>query len=85
MQYIVSEKDINKRSELYDFIHSKFIIKDCQDKKYIVDNSFPMVVDLNECSLWVVNSITCLACAAQNKKIINIDEFKKNSKGVKLW
>ena len=39
MQYIVSEKDVNKRRELYDFIHSNYIIKDKKQNtifKYIM-------------------------------------------------
>ena len=82
MQYIVSDKDVNKRRELYDFIHSNYIIKDYEDRNNIVENIFPIVVDLDEGSLWVCSSITCLACAAQNKKIINIEEFRNKVKKI---
>ena len=36
-----------------------------------------VVIDLDKNILWVCKSITCLACASQNNKIISLDNFIK--------
>ena len=42
----------------------------------MINKPYPLVVDLDEKNMWICTSITCLACAAQNKQIISIEEFK---------
>lgn len=77
MQYIVKESNINKREEFYDYIMNNYNLINIDSKKNMINNKFPFVVDFDEKIFWICNSITCLACASQNKQIISIEEFKK--------
>ena len=77
-QYIVTESNKDKRSELYDYITNKYDLKIGYpyEKEEFVNSVFPFVIDFKENRLWICNSITSLACASQCGKIISIDEFK---------
>ena len=75
-QYIVSVSGKQNRESFYDFIITNYDIKDLVDDD-LIDGVFPFVVDFHENQFWICNSITCCACAAQNKQIINEKEFKR--------
>ena len=80
-QFIVLEKDKDKRREFYYYIHNNYEFIDIDDKEGMIENSiFPFVVDFNNNTLWVCNSITCCACASQNGQLISIKEFKEKVK-----
>ena len=51
-------------------MHVNFIFK---------TNKYPFVIDLNTKEFYILESITCCACAAQQDRIISIKEFKKIS------
>ncbi len=78
MQYIVNENDLLKREEFYDFIVDNYNLKISYPfiKERFVNNHFPFVVDYNDNSFWICESVTCCAAAASNHVIITIDEFK---------
>ena len=76
MQYIIEEKDLNKKKEFYNYIHKKYNLKDIHNID-MINTPYPLVVDLDEKDIWICTSITCLACAAQNNQIISIEEFNK--------
>ncbi len=81
MQYIVMESNTSDREEFYEYIHSKYILDDLAfDKEYMIKSHFPFVIDFTKKYFTVLESITCCACAAQNKKIISIEEFKEKTK-----
>ena len=75
-QYFVSVNGKKKRESFYDFIITKYDIKDLVEDE-LIDGPFPFVVDFDENIFYICNSITCCACAAQSKKIISEKEFKK--------
>ena len=76
MQYIIQEKNIKKKKEFYTHIHKKYKLKDMHNILDMINTPYPIVVDLDEKNMWICTSITCLACADQNKQIISIEEFK---------
>ena len=76
MQYLIQEKDITKKKKFYTYIHKKYKLKDMDNLLDMINKPYPLVVDLDEKNMWICTSITCLACAAQNKQIISIEEFK---------
>lgn len=75
MQYIVNESNIYNRKWLYEYVISKYNLESKDSKYNIINDTFPIVIDLDENILWVCKSITCLACASQNNKIISLDEL----------
>jgi len=78
-QYIVKASSYLERALLYEYIHKKYKIKDMFfDKEYMCHSNFPFVVDFKKKKLYVIESISCCACAAQNNQIISIEEFRKN-------
>ena len=77
MQYIVNELNIKKREEFYNFLISKYKIKNKTSKYNMINNKYPFVIDLDKKTFWICDSITCLACASYNNKIITINEFNK--------
>ena len=79
MQYIVSEHDKKKREELYDYICNNYHLEVCYpfSKDAFINSKYPFVIDFKEHILWICESITCLACAAQNDLIISTSEFRK--------
>ena len=80
-QYIVQIKGYNERAAFYDYIHEIFNLKDkFFNKDRMSSSKFPFVVDFDNNYLTVVESITVCACAAQNKRIISKEEFKKKVK-----
>ena len=81
-QFIVKEKDTSKRRDFYHYIKNKykFEIHFPYYEKYFINYVFPFVIDFKEKSFWICDSITCLACAAQEKVIIGIDEFYEQEK-----
>ena len=81
-QFIVQEKDKKKRRAFYNYIHKHYKLKDVfNDANNMINNNvFPFVVDFSDNTLWVCNSITCCACAAQTHQIISIQEFKEKIK-----
>ena len=76
-QYMVQESNISKRKAFYEYIKKKYKLKRHMTKHRMVYNSFPFVIDFKKMDFWVCESITCCACAAQNKRIISIEDFKK--------
>lgn len=76
-QFIVQETDYLKRRQFYEYITKKYNLKVRMEKEEMIDNKFPFIVDFDDNTFWVCQSITCCAMAAQNKKIITIEEFKK--------
>jgi len=77
-QYFVQIKGYYERAAFYDYIHKRFKVKDIFfNKDKMASSNFPFVIDFEKNFLTVVESITVCACAAQNKRIISEDEFKK--------
>lgn len=76
-QFIVTESNKQKREEFYDYIKNNYNLENKYPytKELFIDSNFPFVIDFKENIFWVCNSITCLACATQNKLIITINEF----------
>lgn len=74
-QYIVSVNGKKNRLDFYEYIITNYDIKDLIDEE-LLDGNFPFVVDFKENIFWICNSVTCCACAAQNKQIINVKEFR---------
>ena len=83
-QFIVEEHDKLKREQFYNYINDKYNFNNWYpfEKEEFIESNFPFVVDFKEKSFWIVDSITCCACAAQAKVIISIDEFKKMEKNM---
>jgi hypothetical protein len=66
------------REEIYNYIHSNYNVIDyIRDKEYMCNSHFPFILDLEDNTLSLLESITACACAAQNNKIIEFNEFKK--------
>ena len=80
-QFIVSESDLSKREEFYDYIIDSYDLKIWYPykKEKFVNNNFPFVIDFEEKSFWICESVTCCACAAQAKVLFTIDEFKEKT------
>ena len=78
-QFIVSEANILKRKDFYDYLKNNYSLKILYpfEKEKFINSKYPFVVDFKENNLWIVENITCLACAVSSKKIISIEEFKK--------
>ena len=78
-QFIVQESNLKKREEFYDYINKTYNlnIEYPYYKEEFIKSNFPFVIDFKEKNLWICESITCCACAAQSKQIISIDEFMK--------
>ena len=75
-QFIIKEADINKRKEFLDYIKNKYDFKLVNyTEEEIINNKFPIVIDFKEKVIWVCESISCLAIAAQKGLIITIKEF----------
>ena len=75
-QFIIKEADINKRKEFLDYIKNKYDFKLVNyTEEEIINNKFPIVIDFKEKVIWVCESISCLAIAAQKGLIITIEEF----------
>ena len=72
MQYIVTESDINKRKEFFDYMVSNYDLILHSSEEIMINSRFPFVVDFDNNTFWVCESITCLACAAQRKRIIAV-------------
>lgn len=77
-QYIVHDTDLTKREELYNYLDKeKYVFFDGK-KDYCINSKFPFVIEKN--IVWICNSITCCACAAQSGCIITPDEYYKEVK-----
>lgn len=77
-QYFVQEHGYYERAAFYDYIHNNFKVKDkFFNRDRMCTSNFPFVVDFSDNFLTVCESITCCALAAQRKRIISVDEFKK--------
>ena len=83
-QFIVSESDILKRNDFYDYIVNNYSLKILYPlkKDKFINNNFPFIVDLKRKEFWIYESITCLACATSNNKIITTEKFKKMKEGI---
>ena len=81
-QYIVAESNPKEREAFYDYITNNYKLKITYPytRKAFISSKFPFIVDFKEKTFWVCESITCLACASQNKRIISVNEFKKRCK-----
>ncbi|MEE3343528.1 MAG: hypothetical protein VZS44_05515 [Bacilli bacterium] len=76
--YIVECHGYNNRALFYEYIHNRFKLKDgYYDKEYMCHSNYPFVIDLKKKVLYILESITCCACAAQNNQIISINKFKE--------
>ena len=74
-QYIVHDANVTKRENLYNYLEKeKYVFLD-GEKEYYINSKFPFVIEKN--IVWICNSITCCACAAQNNIIITIEEYLK--------
>ena len=82
-QYIVTEDGTYKRKEFYDYITSNYNLDVKFSEEHMINSTFPFVVDFKEKNFGVCESITCCACAAQNKRIITVLEFKERIR--KRW
>ena len=74
-QYIVHDVKLIKRKILYNYLKEnnyKFLDG---EKEYYISSKFPFVIE--EKVVWICNSITCCAAAAQSKRIITVDEYFK--------
>ena len=80
-QFIVSENDKIRRKEYYEYICDRYNLDICYPyiKDYFIKSEYPFVVDFKENKFWICESITCLACASQRRKIITIDDFMKHT------
>ena len=77
-QYFVQAHGYLERALFYEYVHNKFKIKDgYRDKEYMCHSKYPFVIDLKEKYMYLLESITSCAMAAQNNKIINVEEFKE--------
>ena len=80
MQYIVNESNSLKRKELIDFITSKIVLRSYETYEELINSKFPIVLNFDDNTIWVCNSITSLVCAAQAHKILTLDELLKKYK-----
>ncbi len=73
-QFIIQEPNFKKKGKFIEYILDNYKvnnqIRDCRNK-------YPLVIDFDEKIIYTLESITCCACAAQNKRIISINHFKK--------
>ena len=74
-QYIVQVHGLLERNAFYNYIINNFKLNTYYPREYMIKSIFPFIVDLSTNEFWVCESITCCACAAQNKQIISDDEF----------
>ena len=79
-QYIVSINNRNERQDFYNYIMTNFNLKSKISKKTMINDKFPFIIDFKTNSLWITHSITCLACASQNNKIIDKETFYQTIK-----
>ena len=76
MQYIVSVKG-DKRRDFYNYlIRNGYMPIERHISDNYINSIFPFVIEDNN-TFWICESITCCACAASRKRIINSEEFKK--------
>ena len=77
-QFMVQENNKRRRGKFYDYIVENYDLKINYPfiKELFVKSDFPFVIDFNDNTFWVCESIICCACAAENHKIISINEFK---------
>ena len=78
-QFIVQEDDIKKREKFFDYIIDNYELKIHYPfkKELFVKSKFPFVIDFEDNTFWICNSIICCTCAAQNNSIFSIKQFKK--------
>ena len=74
-QYIVQIHGLWERNAFYSYIINKYKLNTYYSREYMIKSSFPFVVDLCTNEFWVCESITCLACAAQNNNTISDEKF----------
>ena len=76
-QYIVLPKDKKERKDFYNYLMNNgyFDLEDYLEERYI-NSHFPFVIESDK-SFWLCESVTCCACASQNKQIISCEEFLK--------
>ena len=72
-QYIVNLKK-EERKDFLDYI-KQFKLKRKTSKKELINSNFPIVIDFNENQYYLLESITCCACAAQINRIITKEQF----------
>ena len=72
-QYIVHDINLTKREELYEYLEKENYIFLHGNKEYFINAKFPFFIEKN--IVWICNSITCCAVAAQKGCIITIDEY----------
>jgi len=74
-QYMIQEKDKQKRSDFIDYMNNHFHLKNHYTKEEMISSNYPFVVDFKKKNFWICESITCCALAQQSHKIISIKEF----------
>ena len=69
-QFIVREGDIVKRGHFYDYITNnyKFTISYPFTRKGFQDIMFPMVIDYEDRSFWICDSITLMSFLKKREK-----------------
>jgi hypothetical protein len=82
-QYLISVSNKKEREIFYDYIDEKYNLVNSYPygREEFISSIFPFVVDFKEKKFWVCESITCCACAASQKRILTVKEFKKILKG----
>ena len=69
-QFIIQEPNHRKRIDFIKYILDKYPLQNR------INSHYPIVLDFDKKELYLLESITCCACAAQNNQIISINHFK---------
>ena len=73
-QFIVTVEK-SRRVAFVNYIKENYKLKIDKDLDSLLDTTFPFVVDFDKKVLWICNSITCLAQASSNGRIITEEQF----------
>lgn len=74
MQYIVQCHGTERVYFLNYLLNNNFILANNINYSEIIESKFPFVIE-DDNTFWICESITCCACAAQAKRIINVRTF----------
>ena len=78
MQFVVNDNNVIEREKFYNYILKNYDLKNLIYDVDMIKSKFSFVIDFDNNTFWICNSITCCACAVWNNKIISIKEFKKH-------
>lgn len=77
-QFMVQVHNSKDRLDFYNYIHENYDLEEhFTSFEEITMSKFPFIVDFDDKSFWICNSITCCACAAQKNLILSVEDFKK--------